>query len=327
MSIYAQGGAKLRADLSSAVVQTTDWEKSLIGLRVAPAVNVDAKDGQYPVFDKDASNLLKRKRNIARANSSNYARGSLAWASDTYSTQEYGFELPIDLNTVKDMSRFYDIEALTAMLAKRVPLLEHEIRVAAMTFSETNYGAATNSGTAYTLANIASFDLGLDVDGAKGRLLAAGETDSDLSVVMSRDVFFRARASTKLQNRLRGIGVASDTILNVDEQAVAEALGVKEVLIGKNSYDASLEGVSYSGSAIWNNTYVWVGKLGTGGSPESMLAGGAQYTLNWAQYGSPINVFTYDEPQTNSEVVRASHHVTEKVVNAAQGTLIATQYS
>ena len=70
-----------------------------------------------------------------------------------------------------------------------------------------------------------------------------------------------------------------------------------------------------------------VGKLGTGGSPESMLAGGAQYTLNWAQYGSPINVFTYDEPQTNSEVVRASHHVTEKVVNSAQGTLIATQYS
>jgi len=220
-----------------------------------------------------------------------------------------------------------DIETLTAMLAKRVPLLEHEIRVAALTFNETNYGAATNSGTAYTLANIASFDLGLDVDLAKGRLLAAGETDSDLSVVMSRDMFFRARASGKLQNRLRGIGVASDTILNVDEQAVAEALGVKEVLIGKNSYDASLEGVSYSGTAIWNNTYVWVGKLGTGGSPESMLSGGAQYTLNWAQYGSPINVFTYDEPQTNSEVVRASHHVTEKVVNSAQGTLIATQYS
>lgn len=327
MSVYPQGGAKLRADLSSAVLQTSEWEKSLIGMRVAPVVNVDAKDGQYPVFDKDSSKLLKRKSNIQRANSATYARGSLAWTSDTYSTKEYGFELPIDLNTVKDMSRFYDIESVTALLAKRVPLMEHEIRVAAMTFSTANYGSATNSGIPYTNANLATFDVGLDIDAAKGRLLGKGESDVGLSVVLAHDVFVRLRASTKLQNRLRGIGVASDTILNVDEQAVAEALGVKEVLVGKNYYDAAVEGVSFSGAAIWNNTYIWVGKLGTGGTPESMLLGGAQFTLNWAQYGSPMNVFTYEEPQTNSEVIRAAHHVTEKVVNANQGTLIATQYS
>lgn len=327
MPVYAQGGAKLRADLSSAVLQTSEWENSLIGLRVAPAVNVDAKDGQYPVFDKDASQLLKRRSNIQRANSAGYARGSLAWTSDTYSTKEYGYELPIDYNVVKDMSRFYDIESVTAMLAKRVPLLEHEIRVAAMTFNTSNYGSATNSGTAYTIANIASFDAALDIDDSKSRLLAKGETDSGLSVVMSDAVFKRIRASTKFQNRARGFGISSDTILDVDAAAAAEVFGVKEVLIGKNYYDAALEGVSYSGSAIWSNTYIWVGKLGTGGTPESMLAGGSQFTLNWAQYGSPMNVFTYDQTDINSEIVRASHHVTEKVVNSAQGDLIATQYS
>ena len=67
--------------------------------------------------------------------------------------------------------------------------------------------------------------------------------------------------------------------------------------------------------------------MGAGGTPESMLAGGAQFTLNWSEYGSPMNVFTYDQPEINSEVVRASHHVTEKVVNANQGDLIATQWA
>jgi hypothetical protein len=207
-------------------------------------------------------------------------------------------------------------------------LLEHEIRVAAATFNTGNYGAATDSGTAYTLANIATFDVGLDVDAAKTRLLAKGESDQNLSVVMSNDVFIRARASTKLQNRLRGIGVSSDTILNVDEQAVADALGVREVIVGKNAYDSALEGLDFSSSNIWNNTYIWVGRLGTSGQGElSMLDGGAQYTLNWSAYGTPMNVFEYEEPQTNSTVIRASHHVTEKIVNGNAGTLIATQYA
>ena len=247
---------------------------------------------------------------------------------DTYATKEYGFELPLDYVDRQDTARFFDAALITAKQAKRVPLLEHEIRVAAATFSTSNYGAATNSGTAYTLANIATFDIGLDVDGAKTRLLANGESDADLSVVMSNDVFIRARASTKLQNRLRGIGVASDTILNIDEQAVAEALGVKEVIVGKNAYDSALEGVAFSSSNIWGNTYCWVGRLGTSGQGElSMLDGGAQYTLNWSAYGTAMNVFEYEEPQTNSTVIRAAHHVSEKVVNANAGTLIATQYS
>jgi hypothetical protein len=327
MPIYANAGAKFRADLSGVVVQTSDWEKTLIGQRVAPVVNVDAKDGQYPVFDKTTAGLLKRRSNIQRANSAGYARGSSSWSQDTYSTQEYGYEIPIDYNTIKEMSRFFSVEQITAMLAKRVPMLEHEIRVAAMTFNTSNYGAATNSGTAYTIANIASFDVGLDIDLSKERLRAKGESADGLSVVMSSNVFSRIRGSTKLQNRLRGIGIASDTILNLDEQAVAEALGVKEVLIGRNYYDVALENITFSGSAIWSDTYIWVGKLGTGGTPEGMLAGGSQFTLNWSQYGSVLNVFTYDQPEINSEIVRASHHVTEKVVNANQGDLIATQYS
>jgi hypothetical protein len=158
-------------------------------------------------------------------------------------------------------------------------------------------------------------------------LLGKGESDNQLSVVMSHDVFTRIRASTKLQNRLRGIGVSADTILRVDEQAVAEALGVKEVLVGKNYYDTAAEGLAFSSGAIWSNTYLWVGRLGSAGTPAAMLNGGAQYTLNWSEYGPVLSVFEYEEAASNSTIIRASQHVAEKVVNPNAGTLIATQYS
>ena len=103
--MYSKNGTKFRADLSSVVMQTSDWEAGLIGERAAPIVNVDAKDGEYPVFNLDTSNLLKRQKDIQRAPTSSYARGDLAYARDTYSTQEYGFELPLDYTQQRDAAR------------------------------------------------------------------------------------------------------------------------------------------------------------------------------------------------------------------------------
>jgi hypothetical protein len=325
--MYANAGAIFRADISGVVVEAGTWEENLIGTRVAPVVNVPTKDGQYPKFKLGTGNLLKQETAIRRSPGAQYARGALAYEQDTFATLEYGFELPLDYVDRADTARFFDAAVITADQAKRKILLDHEIRTAAMTFSTGNYGAATNSGTAYTLANLATFDVGLDVDAAKGRLLGKGESDANLSVVMSHDVFTRIRASTKLQNRLRGIGVSADTILRVDEQAVAEALGVKEVLVGKNYYDTAAEGLAFASGAIWDNTYLWVGRLGAAGSPAAMLNGGAQYTLNWSEYGPVLSVFEYEEPQSNSTIIRASQHVAEKVVNANAATLIGTQYA
>lgn len=325
--MYSNQGTKFRADLTSAVMQASEWETGLIAGKVAPVVNVDTKDGQYPVFQLTKAGLLKRQTPLNRAPGATYARGNIAYEQDTYATKEYGFEMPLDYTERKDTARFFDAETIVSDQAKRKILLEWEIRAAALTFSTDNYGAATNSGTAYTLANIATFDVGLDVDLAKNRLRQKGESANDLTVVCSDDVFTRLRASTKLQNRLRGIGVSSDTILNVDEQAVAEALGVRQILVGRNYYDSADEDITFSASAIWSNTYMWVGQVKEGGSPEAMLKGGSQYTLNWAEYGSELSVFEYEQPEINSTVYRVSQHVAEKVINSNAGTLIATQYS
>jgi hypothetical protein len=57
------------------------------------------------------------------------------------------------------------------------------------------------------------------------------------------------------------------------------------------------------------------------------FGGGAAFTLNWQEYGSPTGVFSYRDEAIKSNIVRASHYVAEKVVNTNAAQLIGTQYS
>lgn len=324
-----QGAIQPLYDINGYLAEADQWELGLIGSKVLPTVSVEGETGEYAKIKLTTGNLLKREVNLQRAPTGTTARGDFAWETDTYATKEFSYEIPVGRVDKLRAMPYFDAQVFAAKMAKRKLMLEFEIMTAATTFSTANYGSATNSSTAYTVANLATFDLGLDIDAIKEVLSGKGEPDTDLSVVMSNSVFKRARASTKLQNRLRGIGVSSDTILNVDAAAVAEALGVKEVLVGKNYYDTAAEGIAYSGSAIWGNTYIWVGRLGTAGSVSSLLSGASQYNLMWSKFGSAMAAYEYEEPQTKSMVVGVEEYrtATGKVVNANAGALLATQYS
>lgn len=325
--MYSNTAAVFRADLTGALVeQASNWEAGLIGTKALPIINVETKAGLYPVFNLAAGNLLRNEVK-ARAPYTKFPRGTRAFDQDTYGTQEFGFEEAVDDTIAKDMSRFFSAETLAAKLAMRKVSIAHEVRSAAVINSTANWGTATNSATAYTIANIATFDVGLDVEEAMDRLRGKGESASDCVAIMSTNVFTRIKASTKLQNRLRGIGVSSDTILNVSEQAVAEALGLRAVLVGRSYIDAGLEDAAFLSSAVWGNTFVWVGNVGTPGNAMNMFGGGGAFTLNWGQYGPPLAVETYRDEGITSDIVRSKQHVTEKVVNSNAGTLIATQFA
>lgn len=325
--MYSNANAVFRADITNALVEeAAGWDLNTIGVNIAPVVSVDADSGLYPKFKIGAGNLL-RNEVAARAPYGAFPRGTQAFDQDTYATQEYGYEQMVDDKIATRMGRFFDAEMVAGRNAARKLKLAHEVRVAAMTFNTTNYGSATNSDTAYTIANIATFDAGLDIEKSLARLRAKGESTRNAVAVMSDNVFVRLKASTKMQNRLRGIGVASDTILGVSEQAMAEALGLKAVYVGRAVYDSAKEGASASTAAIWSDTYIWVGSVGPGGGYDALFNGGAQYTIHFAQNGAAFDLSTYRDEFHKSDIVRASHDVAEKVVNGNAGDLIASQYS
>jgi hypothetical protein len=321
--MYTNSAAIFRGDIAGVVEQAKDFEAGLIGTAVMPILDVPVRAGQYPSFVLKEGQLLKSDVKN-RAAYSAYARGTRAFNQDTYTALEYGYEEAVDDTVTLDVARFFDAEVIAAKLAKRKLLLAHELRVAAKLFDNTVF-TATNSGTAYTTANLATFDVGADVQEAIDRLLAKGESVTNLSVVLPYSVWTRVRASTKFQNRLRGAGISSDTILNASTQAAAEVFGVSQVLIGRASYDTAPEGVAFAAGNVWANTFIWVGSVTQASS--GFFGGGAAFTLSWAEYGPAIGVSTYREEAIKSNIVRASQYTAEKVVNANAGQLITTQYS
>jgi hypothetical protein len=321
--MYTNSAAVFRGDVAGVLEQAKDWETGLIGLSVMPVLNVPVRAGQYPSFQLKEGQLLKSDVKN-RAPYGAFARGTRAFNQDTYLALEYGYEEAVDDTVVADVSRFFDAEVVAAKLAKRKLLLAHELRVAAAIFNTGNF-TATNSATAYTVANIATFDVASDVQDAIDRLLAKGESTSNLKVVIPYPVWTRIRASTKFQNRLRGAGISSDTILNASLQAAADVFGVSEVLIGRASYDTAAEGLAFVSGNAWANTYIWVGSVTD--SSSGFFGGSAGYTLNWSEYGPAVGVFTYRDETIKSNIVRASHYVSEKVINGNAGQLVTTQYS
>jgi len=321
--MYSNSAAIFRGDIAGVVEQAKDWEAGLIGTSVMPILDVPVRAGQYPSFVLKEGQLLKSDMKN-RAPYSDYARGTRAFTQDTYQCLEFGYEEAVDDTVTLDVARFFDAEVMAAKLAKRKLLLAHELRVAAKIF-DTGTFTSTNSGTAYTVANLATFDVGQDVQEALDRMLARGESTTNTRVVIPYPVWTRLRASSKFQNRLRGVGLSSDTILNASTQAAAEVFGVAEVLIGRASYDSAPEGIAFAAANVWANTYIWVGSVTQAGA--GYFGGGAGFTLNWSEYGPAIGVSTYREEKIKSNIVRASQYTAEKIVNSNAGQLIATQYS
>jgi hypothetical protein len=232
--------------------------------------------------------------------------------------------VPDDNN--RDLSRFFDTEAFETRRALGQVQLGHEIRVATKLYDPSVF-SLTTSTTAYTTTNLASFDIGMDLDTAKQQIQQRGENVDGLTVVMSLNVFLRARQSTRLQNRIRGT-ISTDSQLTLDEQSMADALQVKQVLVGRAAYDTSKQGAASSSmSSIWSDTYCWLGTVAGPSGPEQYFNGSVGFSLFWEQDADIFQVESYREENIRSEIIRARQYTDEKIVLATGGQLLVTQYT
>ena len=324
--MYSQGAALLRSDLRGVVEEAFLQSTLFIGAKVLPPLPVPDRAGQYPYIGKAAAGLLKNNAK-RRGPGADYARTNRSFTNDNYTCIEYGSEAVVADDNAKDVGRFFDLEASETRWKYREVQLAHELRAKATVFAPATFNLTT-SATAYTEAAAGTFDIGLDVDTAKQAIQSRGESPDGLSAVMSLSVFNRVRASTRLQNRARGIQSTSAQLV-LDAQAVAEALGLKEVIVGAGAYDTSGEGAAtVSMSNIWTDTYIWLGQIKAAAGPQDYFAGGTGYTLFWqADAGEIFTVESYREEQKRASIIRCRQTTDEKIVNASSAQLLVTQYS
>jgi hypothetical protein len=293
-------------------------------LDIMPPLAVDAKSGTYPKIDIAGGALLDAV-STTRERGGSYGKISRKWGTDNYDCVDRGLEEPVDDVDVKDLSRYFNLEATAAKLTLRNMRLAHEVRVAAAIMNTTNFGAGTNSAVAYTAANIATIDAPADILAAIDRVEDNAQEAN--TIVISKAVLTRLSTSTKLQNWVRGqIKGNNETPMNAANIAASFAdYGITRVLVGRAKQNTAKKGAAKSVSAIWGNTYIWVGYV----NPNAMTPedGGAGFTLYWNKEGGVFVTETYREESDRSTIVRVRQNTTEKVTDGTAGTLITTQYS
>lgn len=322
--MYNSSGATIRADLNILVEEAAAADNLFIGHLVMPPMPVDAKAGTYPKLEIAGGALLD---NIAteRSRGGSYGQVSRKWGSDSYDCQDRGLEEPIDDVDKKDLGRFFNLEKVTSRLCLRNVKLQHELRVAAQIVNTTNFGAATNSAVAYTVANEATINFQRDIIDAIARVNSKGAVAN--TIVMSEDVLFRLQTAPKLVTFIRGtLGGEIDRPVNdMNIAAAFRANGIKNCFIGRSRYNSGKKGAAFSAASCWPNTHVWVGQVNPNATmPEE---GGAGFTLYWNAEGGLWVTETYRNETIRSNVIRVRQNTVEKVTDPTAGTLIATQYA
>ena len=321
----AQGGAILRTDLRGVVEEAFLQSELFIGPKCCPPIPVQTEGGQYPVIQKNAGNLLRNEVKPIAAGG-DYPRIIRSWVPDNYTCEEYGIEAIVPDKNARTIGRFFDLEARETVWAYRQVQIGHEIRVSTL-LQNPNTFSTTTAAITYTSTNLTTFDVGLDVDSAKAQIQGRGENVDNLTLVMSYNNFLRIRASTKLQNRIRGT-ISTDAFLTLGTQAMADALQVKQVLIGRATYDGSAQGSAASAlSNIWGDSLMWLGTVVEPSGPDQYFNGSVAFTIFWEQDADIFQVESYRQERLRSTIIRSRQNTAEKVVLAAGAQLVGTGYA
>jgi len=319
---YTTGQATPRSDIAALVMQAnSDLDTLLIAEKVAPPIGEDVKRGIYMKANLANAELLNADAQ-PRESGDDYARVNRAYNTDFFDCQEYGLESPIDDSFAEEVDRFMNLEATEAAILDRSLRLSYEKRVATLIQNATTF-TATAASAAYTQANIATMDPANDVDQAKSRLLLNGVIAN--CVIMSYNVFQRARRSTLLQNQIYGVvpRTANQKLLPGTED-VAHAFGVDQLLVGMAPYNSNIKGQAYSGSYIWSDAYFAVANIKAG----DYRAGGLARTIYWTKDTTGLfTPETYRDDRIRSNILRVRQHCAEKVIDATCCQLITTSYA
>ncbi len=316
---FSSTGSVLRGDINTLLTEGVDAENMLIGEQVCPVFESEVQQGQYPIFKLGLGELLNNDVGT-RTPGATYGRITRAYNVGTFDCLDRGLEEVVDDGYSSNVGRFFDAEVAAARQTKLQVRLGHEKRVAAALMNTTNFGNATNSNVAYTEALIATINVPLDVLAGIDSIKQRGVMPNAL--VMSDQVFNRIRRSTILQNYMRG-NRPSDSLILLTPDMMAQSLGLEKVYVGASGINANKKGQAYSGSALWGNTYMFLGKIASG----DFMNGGALRTIVWNKEGGIWVTESYREEFRRSNVIRVRQNTQEAAIDLNAGYLIATQYS
>jgi len=312
MPIQPTSYAVPRADLGEAFYEFDGSAEGFVAADVLPVIPVPRKAATLSVIQREN---LKRALD-SHANGAAFARINLASEDLAYACVDHGLEEQLTDEDRKNYALDFDAEQATVNNIIHHQMIEREIRTKDIVWSTTTFAGAAlfkdNSGSPWSTA--ATSIIGqIAVGKETARANSGNQPDS---LLIGAAGLANLLANTELITRFPGAAVITEQMLRANLAAV---FGLKNLFVGGRVYDSADEGVAFSGSDIWSDTYALLFKQATG----DMKSYGLGRTVVWDMMAAgEVNVVQYREEQTKSDIFRGELFEVPKLFDAYAGHLM-----
>ncbi|HWD20508.1 MAG TPA: hypothetical protein VHB20_14645 [Verrucomicrobiae bacterium] len=321
--------ATLNPIMSGYAAQFMREAEGFVGRDLFPPFPSAIQSASYYVFTAASlANVPKLKR---RAPGSAYPRIKRELSNDSFACSDYGVEAPVPDEDRKKYGAYFNADLAAIHQITDTILFNHEKRVHD---AATDANVVPNATPAIKWSDAAS-DPKSDVDAAKENIRKKIGLRANLMII-SEPVFLKLQYHPKLVDlfKFTSAGV-------LPEEKLAAYLGIKQVKVAYNIDATNNEGQVFNPADIWGNdvviahvesaidltrpnfgrTFYWTAFSGmqaaqTGGTDA---AGGYDMPAG----AELIQISSYRDEKHKSDIHRAEHYVTEKMVGSDAGFYLA----
>ena len=304
---YSGSRAVPRADLGEAVQEFTQQQNEFIGTQVLPIFPTKKKSSIYPAITRES---ITREADTKRAPRGNYNRDGFSAKDKQYNCEEFGLEGPLDDGERTLYASDFDAELTTVQIVTRRVLQAQERRIAALMFNTGTFTGAQlytdNSANPWTSA---STDVIAQVRAIREKVRANSGLDPNV-LIFSKANLDRLLNNQVIKDSIKYVARLTEAeILN----ALADLLGVRQILVGRGIYNTAKEGKAFANGDIWNPSYAMVAVIGDSSRLSEPSVG---RTFLWTS-DSPENatVEQYRDDAARSDIFRVRQHVDEIVID------------
>ena len=279
-----------------------------VGFQIAPLIEAKYAFGQYRKMK--LAQFLQPRTTERNANGG-YKRISSEFDKDGYECEEHGLEMPVDYRDAAVYAEMINAEMVAAELTRHGVIEAHELRVIAKV--ETLSGTAVDNEFDDDAANLTA-----DFNTYRETFrLACGFYPNAL--VADASMIDALLENGSVQDKF--VGSSDRTARAISLKGLAAALNLDEIIPANSVKNTAANPKAASLSTVWPQSKALLFRKSTGGS---LLQPQFMRTVHWSGNGSrPGCAFEqYEEPQTNSTVLRHRLDVDEIIVYANMGMLL-----
>lgn len=314
--VYQNAVAEPRQELADFIQEGNNDFTQFKGLQVAPEMPLSLVTGHVPKIKIGTGDLM-RAANRRRAPGTNFNRWQMAIDAASITLVQIAEEQSIPDEQEMLYEDYFDIEAMGSTEATARLRRGHEMEVAAAVQNATNF-TSQNAGVAYSLANLATITFVNDILTAIRAAKARGEAPN--TIIVPGLLYDVIRQSTDVRSFIAGT-INPGAIVDEDNLQKAFARnGITLFLVPDGYVNQSDTGKDDVINPIWNNDYVWVGRIQSG----ALRSGGWGRTFYWDKQGPLFQLFSYRDEVKASNVIRSRKTSLVDVTNGRAGQLIAS---